>query len=219
MPEKKTNSNRRDFLTGRVLKQAIENAGDDLADYLNQATEEFAAPSGGSTIRLSTRAMATEFAMVMNPGASQQVMRASDALDLIHEYEQLMTVYRSTSEMSRVNATASEGPVSMDPRLFEILDRSRQICLDTEGGFDPSSGPLIALWRESRLAGRLPTQSEIEDCLQYTGIEQFLFDHEARTIQYRSPENELNLGGIGKGYALDLAVLRRFQQHPRYRNT
>lgn len=72
MPEKKTNSNRRDFLTGRVLKQAIENAGDDLADYLNQATEEFAAPSGGSTIRLSTRAMATEFAMVMNPGASSR---------------------------------------------------------------------------------------------------------------------------------------------------
>lgn len=205
MPENKTNSNRRDFLTGRILKQTIENVGNNLGDYLNQATEEFAAPSGGPTIRLSTRAMATEFAMVMNPGPSQQVMRASDALDLIHEYEQLMTVYRSTSEMSRVNATAAEGPVTMDARLFEILDQARQICLDTQGGFDPSSGPLISLWRECRLAGRLPTQQEIDACLQHTGIDQFLFDHDAKTIQYQSPENELNLGGIGKGYALDLA--------------
>ncbi|QDT43037.1 Thiamine biosynthesis lipoprotein ApbE precursor [Gimesia alba] len=205
MSEKKTNSNRRDFLTGRVLKQAAERAGDQLADYLNEATEDFAAPTGGSTIRLSTRAMATEFAVVMNPGPSQQVMHASDALDLLHELEQLMTVYRTSSEMSRVNTAAAAGPAEMDPRLFEILDQARQICLDTAGGFDPSSGPLITLWRECRQQGRIPSQQEIDECLKHTGIDQFHFDHSAQTIQYNSPENELNLGGIGKGFALDLA--------------
>lgn len=205
MSEKKSTSNRRDFLTGRVLKQAAERVGNDIADYLNDATEDFAAPSGGSTIRLSTRAMATEFAVVMNPGPSQQVMHASDALDLIHELEHLMTVYKPTSEMSRVNAQAANGAVSMDPRLFEILDRSREICVDTKGGFDPSSGPLIALWRECRLQGRIPTEKEISDCLSHTGIDQFEFDNLAHTIRYRSSQNELNLGGIGKGYALDQA--------------
>ena len=205
MSEKKAKSNRRDFLTGRVLKQAVEQAGENLADYLNDATENFAAPTGGSTIRLGTRAMATEFAVVMNPGPSQQVMHASDALDMLHELEQLMTVYRSTSEMSRVNAEAAAGPVAMDTRLYDILDQARQICLETSGGFDPSSGPLIALWRECRLQGRIPSQEEIEICLTHTGIDQFQFDPTAKTIQFRSPENELNLGGIGKGYALDIA--------------
>lgn len=205
MSEKKTKSNRREFLTGHTFKQAVEQAGGNLADYLSEATEELAAPAGGSTIRLSTRAMATEFAVVMNPGPSQQVMLASDALDLLHELEQLMTVYRSTSEMSRVNSVAAAGPVAVDSRLFEILDQARQICLETEGGFDPSSGPLIALWRECRQQGRIPSQQEIDACLTHTGIDQFEFDHSAHTIRYRSPENELNLGGIGKGFALDVA--------------
>lgn len=205
MPEKKSESNRRDFLTGRVLKQAVEQAGENLADYLNEASEEMAAPSGGSTIRLSTRAMATEFAVVMNPGPSQQITWASDALDMLHELEQVMTVYRDHSELSRVNLEAATGPASMDPRLFEVLNQARQICLDTKGGFDPSSGPLIALWRECRQQGRIPTQPEIDNCLAHTGIDQFQFDPENQTIQFRSPENELNLGGIGKGYALDLA--------------
>ncbi|MCH9656003.1 MAG: FAD:protein FMN transferase [Planctomycetes bacterium] len=205
MSEKNTNSNRREFLTGRVLKNAIEQTGENLADYLGDATEEFAAPAGGSNVRLSTRAMATEFAVVMNPGPSQQVTQASDALDLLHNLEQLMTVYRSDSAMSLVNAQAAERPVTVDSQLFDILDLARQICLETEGGFDPSAGPLIALWRECRQQGRIPSQQEIDVCLTLTGIEQFQFDPEAKTIQYRTPENELNLGGIGKGYALDVA--------------
>lgn len=205
MPEKKTHSNRRDFLTGRSLRQAAEQTGDGLADYLNDATEGFSAPAGSSTIRLSTRAMATEFAVVMNPGPNPQVMHASDALDLIHELEHLMTVYKPNSEMSRVNAEAAKGAVTMDPRLFEILNQSRTICLGTEGGFDPSSGPLISLWRECRLQGRIPTDEEIQTCLSNTGIDQFDFDQTAKTIRYRSPQNELNLGGIGKGFALDQA--------------
>ncbi len=205
MPEKKPESNRRDFLTGRVLKQAVEQTGENLADYLNEAAEELTVPTGGSTIRLSTRAMATEFAVVMNPGPSQQVTLASDALDMLHELEQLMTVYRADSAMSQLNTNAVSGPADMDARLFDVLNQARQICIDTKGGFDPSSGPLIALWRECRLEGRIPTQQEISTCLKYTGMDQFLFDDSQQTIQFQSPENELNLGGIGKGYALDLA--------------
>lgn len=204
MSEKKSNSNRREFLTGRSLQKAIEQAGDDLADYLSEETEGFSAPTAGSTVRLSTRAMATEFAVVMNPGPGQ-VMHASDALDMLHHLEQLMTVYRSNSEMSRVNAEASTGPVAVDNQLFEVLDQACQICLETEGGFDPSAGPLIALWRACRQEGRIPMQEEIDFCLTHTGMDQFKFDSEAKTVQFRSPENELNLGGIGKGYALDVA--------------
>ncbi|WP_298859373.1 FAD:protein FMN transferase [uncultured Gimesia sp.] len=205
MSEKNTNSNRREFLTGRVLKNAIEQTGENLADYLSEATEEFAAPAGGATVRLSTHAMATEFAVVMNPGPSQQMTHASDALDLLHNLEQLMTVYRTDSAMSLVNTQAAECPVAVDSQLFDILDLARQICLETEGGFDPSAGPLIALWRECRQQGRIPSQQEIDVCLTHTGIGHFQFDPDAKTIQYRTSENELNLGGIGKGYALDVA--------------
>ena len=82
---------RRDFLTGQAIRSQVEQAGDALANELADAD---AIPSAGDTVRLATRAMACEFAVIMNPGPAEQVNQASVALDLIHELEAQLTVYR-----------------------------------------------------------------------------------------------------------------------------
>ena len=75
----------------------------------------------GNIVRLETRAMATDFAVLMNPGPADQVMSASDALDLLHPLEDQMTAYRAESELSRLNARAATEAVAVEQRLYELL--------------------------------------------------------------------------------------------------
>ena len=127
---------RRAFLTGRALQAEATVARDSLADELLASEPP---PTAGSTVRLTTQAMACEFAVILNPGPGEQVMAASDALDLVHRLEDQMSVYRDHSELSKINRQASQGPVAVDAELFDLLDQSRRICKQTCGAFDPTS--------------------------------------------------------------------------------
>lgn len=201
---------RRDFLTGQAIRKQIEQTGERLADELTAAD---APPSAGDTIRLATRAMACEFAVIMNPGPAEQVNPASAALDLIHELEAQLTVYRDDSEMSRINQQAAQQSIAVEPQLFDLLLQARQLTLDTGGCFDPTSGPLIDLWRTCRQVVRLPTDNEIAQQKQLTGIDQIEFDEPNHQLSYKQPGVEINLGGIGKGYALDRAGQMLLDNH------
>ena len=194
-------SNRREFLTGKALRDRIEAAGDQLADHL--VGEKDDQPAAGGTVRLSTNAMACEFSVIMNPGPAKNVMLASDALDMLHPLEQQMTVYRDDSALSQINRTAATEPIEIETNLFRLLLQSDSLSQATSGAFDPTSGPLVRLWRSCRNAGRIPRQSEIDPLLQQTGMEHLSFDLDKQTVKFGHPAVELNLGGIGKGYALD----------------
>lgn len=194
---------RREFLTGRVVRKEVEWFGSKLADELNGAMPP-TAPVAGPTLRLGTRAMATDFVVVMNPGPPEQVLIASEALQEIHPLEQEMTVYKEDGELFELNRAAQDGdlhPVSQ--RLFQVLQQSLALSAKTEGAYDPTSGPLIELWRQAKAAARVPTEEEIEAALRQTGYQQISLDSEQFRVMFQQPGLELNLGGIGKGFALD----------------
>jgi thiamine biosynthesis lipoprotein len=196
---------RRDFLSGRALRGQIEESGEALTEALLENEPERIAPDAGPTVRVQTRAMACEFAVVMNPGPPRQVMLASDALDMIHALEAQMTVYRPESELSRVNQRAALEPVVVERSLFDLLRQARELSAETAGAFDPTSGPLIALWRKCRAEGRIPTHDEIGECLAIVGMNHVAFLEDQRAIRFDRPGVELNLGAIGKGHAVDSA--------------
>jgi len=191
-------ASRRDFLTGKALRERVETA--------DEAFVEESAPSlpvAGDTVRLQTRAMACEFAVILNPDRGNQIPVASEALGKVHFLEQQMTVYRDDSEMSRINRLAFVSPIVVEPGLFGLLLLSVRIAAETDGAFDPTTGPLIALWRSCRDERRIPTPDEIAAAKQRTGIDKVVFDETDHSVRYRHDGFELNLGGIGKGYALD----------------
>ena len=214
---------RRDFLAGRALRDEIVAVGQGVGDALLDTTDEpRREPTSGATVRLTTSAMATDFAVILNeahPDDRRQPLRwASEALDLIHVLEDQMSVYRPHSELSQLNRVAASRPVQVEERLFELLSLARDISMETDGCFDPTSGQLIALWRQCRKEVRLPTEAELAERLALVGMRQVSFGTvssplpvgegtgQDTLIAFDRAGVELNLGSIGKGYALDRAA-------------
>jgi thiamine biosynthesis lipoprotein len=128
------------------------------------------------------------------------------ALDRIAALEDQLTVYRDTSEVSKLNAIASFRPVVIEAGLWQLLQRAKELSAQTGGAFDVTSGQLTKTWGFYRREGRMPSQTEVDEALATVGSESLLLDEALLTVHFRKPGLELNLGAIGKGYALDQAA-------------
>ena len=195
---------RRDLLTGKAVRAQAEAAQNALAAAVLNGDPT--PPMAGPTVRLTVAAMATEFGVLMNPGPAEQVMYASDALDLVGHLERQLTVYDASSELSRLNAAAAAGPIEVEPNLFALLQRCAELTRLTDGAFDAATQAQIALWHRCRAEDRVPTEAEIAAALGCSGMRHVLFDTEQQTIAFDREGIGFNLGAIGKGYALDLAA-------------
>ena len=174
-------------------------------------------PSAGSTIRLTTRAMACDFTVIMDPGPTEQIEAAGEVLNLIHALEAWMSIYRESSELSTVNRLAATEPVSVRRELFELLKNAFSIHQCTGGSFDMASGALTRLWRACRQQQRIPMQSEIDSALAQVGLEHVELLEDTRSVAFRRPGIVLDPGAIGKGHALDESCdwLSRLAHAPR----
>ncbi|MEO6808884.1 MAG: FAD:protein FMN transferase [Isosphaeraceae bacterium] len=143
------------------------------------------------------------------PGA---VDLATRALDVIDALETQLTVYQDNSEVSRLNATAHLGPVEVEPGLFGLLERAVELAKGTGGAYDVTSGALSLAWGFVRGPRHVPDLETLADARARTGSNHLILDPTRRTITFDRPGIVINLGSIGKGYAIDRAV-RVLQDH------
>jgi thiamine biosynthesis lipoprotein len=148
--------------------------------------------------------MATRFEIFLPYGLP--VEPAEEALDLIDRLEDQLTVYRETSEVSLLNRQAGSQPVVVEQRLFELLQLAAQINADTGGAHDITAGPLIKAWGIHRRRQQVPPAEELELARARTGMRHVRLDAATRSVFFERPGMEINLGSIGKGYALDRAA-------------
>ncbi len=128
----------------------------------------------------------------------------------IHRLEAQLTVFSESSEVSRLNRRAASKAVAVEAGLVELLSLSKRLSGLTGGAFDPTSAPLSRCWGFLAKSGRVPSREELEEVLERVGCRFLNIDEGAGTIGFQRPL-ELNLGAIGKGYALDRSagILRR----------
>ena len=193
--------NRRDFLDPRQLAQTV-------APLLAEPDANPQAAEAPVHLRFGRKAMATTFEVIMPFGTPDAHLLALDALDEIDRLEDQLTVYRDTSEVSRLNARAARHPVSVERGLFELLAHAKQLHEATSGAFDIAVGALIKTWGFYRRQGRLPSEAERTDVRRRIGMQHVRLDPERQTVAYERQGLEINLGSIGKGYALDRAAAR-----------
>jgi thiamine biosynthesis lipoprotein len=134
-----------------------------------------------------------------------------EALDEVDRLDRLLSHYKKESELSRVNREAWPGPVRTDQELFDLLEASLNYSRASNGAFDISVGPLMRAWGFFRGDGRYPRDAERREALARIGYRKVKLARATRSITFTQPGVELDLGGIGKGYAVDRAgtVLRR----------
>ena len=120
----------------------------------------------------------------------------------------LINVFDDTSELARLNRSAGSEPFVCSPALWQALTAARRAYDESGGAFDVSVGPLMKLWGFHRKRSTWPTDAEIADCLACVGLAKAEFDEASKTVRFTAPGMSLDLGGIAKGYALDLVVKR-----------
>jgi len=156
---------------------------------------------------LARQAMATRFEIVLHGGHPAALRAAAEeAFEEIARIEALLSAYRPDSEISRVNACAHQRPVRVSPLVFQLLEHCRRLWEETQGAFDITLLPLLRCWDLAGGPGRVPGEEELTQARQRVGMEHVRLDEAACTVEFGAPGMMLDLGAVGKGYALDRAV-------------
>ncbi|HEX3148987.1 MAG TPA: FAD:protein FMN transferase [Gemmataceae bacterium] len=156
-----------------------------------------------AVLRASRRAMATLFEVLLPFGLPNAQVVVEAALDRIDELEDQLTVFRDHSEVSQLNAKAFDGGIQVERGLFDLIEFAAHVTRQTQGAFDIATGALTKTWGFFKREGRVPTLAERADVMGRTGTRFLALDRELRSVRYLRKGLEINLGGIGKGYALD----------------
>jgi thiamine biosynthesis lipoprotein len=155
--------------------------------------------------------MACRFEVTLCEGDAVWLDAARAALDEADRVESLLTAFRPSSEISRVNREAYDGAAAVDEELWALLRRCVDLHAATAGTFDITAAPLSRCWGFLRREGCVPSNADIESARSLVGMPGVRFHETGREIRFARSGMELNLGAIGKGYALDrmAVVLRR----------
>ncbi|MGB7847361.1 MAG: FAD:protein FMN transferase [Candidatus Acidiferrum sp.] len=139
----------------------------------------------------------------------QRPERASQAIDRafaeIVRLDQVMSNYKPESDLSRLNRSAHFHAQRVPTDLYRVIEESVKYSRVSGGKFDITVAPLVDLWKAALRGEPMPTPAEQEAkraCVGYEKIELIPPDQ----VEFHSPCMRIDLGSIGKGYAVDRAV-------------
>jgi thiamine biosynthesis lipoprotein len=187
----------RTFAAGFVLVLAIATARTQKADPPSPHLVQRAAPSMGTELRLSAWTADEPAALAAFDAVVQEFNRL----------EALMSTWKEGSQIQRLNAAAGKNAVAMDPEIRDALRAARQVSEWTLGKFDVTWGAMSGLWKfdYQNKDGSIPDAAEVARRRKLIDYRQVEVDEKAGTAFIHRQGMIVNLGGIGKGYAVDRA--------------
>ena len=170
-------------------------------------------PATPKPVRFRFPVMGTEAVVILYAPQEQAERAQKSVREAFDRVLRTANPYDPESEVSRLNRTASSAPFSCSNDLWAMLQAAREAWTISGGAFDVTARPIMDLWGFYRTGEerRPPDDKEWKEVLEKVGLEKVRFDDAARSVFFTVPGMSLDLGGLAKGYAVDLAldVLRR----------
>jgi len=165
-------------------------------------------PKGRVDIDGGYREVMGTFARVVAVASDSGIARKSigAAFAELQRVDDLMSSYKSDSEISNINRNAYEAAVRVSEPTFEVLERAVYFSELSKGAFDITIGPLVDLWRSAAEANSVPTKAELQKARSKVGCEKLVLDSNEMSVRFIVDDMRLDLGGIAKGYAIDRAI-------------
>ena len=152
----------------------------------------------------SYNAMATVFGIfIIHEDARYAEQAAYDAFCELDRLEQELSRFIENSDISRINSSAANYPVSVGPDAFACLEQCSDLWTSTNKAFDITIGPLLRCFYTKNILPRIPTDKEIEYARDHTGMHFVNLEQKNYTVTLKSTDMCIDLGGFGKGYAVD----------------
>jgi thiamine biosynthesis lipoprotein len=135
-------------------------------------------------------------------------VKGNDAIDAVmaelRRIDDLMSHYKPASQLSQINQHANERPVQVDKELFDLIKLSTHYSQITEGAFDITYASVGYLYDYPQHIH--PSEEQIRRALPAVNWRNMLLDEEHHTVRFEHPGMRIDLGGIGKGYAVDRGI-------------
>lgn len=122
----------------------------------------------------------------------------------MHRIDATMSPYKRTSELSKINREAAQKPLVISPELFNLIEKSIDFSKLTDGAFDITFSSLGYLYDYRQ--GLKPNQEQINELKQVINFKKIDLNRKQHTIHFLDPRVKIDLGGIAKGYVIDLCI-------------
>jgi thiamine biosynthesis lipoprotein len=157
--------------------------------------------------RFSTMGTLVEIKIATTPGRTNETRSAVEhARKAMEAFVGEVSSWEPDSETSRINANAGKAPVRIGERLMDLLLHARKMSDLSGGAFDVTFSPLARIWKLRPVDPVIPDDKAIARALKLVGYKDLLLDREAGTAFLRRPGMRIDLGGIAKGSAIDVAA-------------
>ncbi len=154
--------------------------------------------------RFSHEAMATTYeVIVVHDDERYAGQAAAAAFEEVDRLEAELSRFIENSDISRINNLAVGERLVLGLATFECLEISRRVYEDTKGAFDITIGSLLKCWQSKEGKPRTPTKEELDLAREDTGTDLLRLDADEHTVEVLSEGVQVDLGGMGKGYAVD----------------
>lgn len=162
-----------------------------------------------TTYKKVLRLMGNRFEItIVSDSEKDALARIEDAITEIRRIEKLLTTFDDSSQTNLINQQAGIKPVKVDREVFDIIQRSKRISDITQGAFDITYGSVDKrLWNFDANMTSLPDTQLAKQSVHLINYKNVLLNEKKCTVFLKEKGMRIGFGGIGKGYAAEMAKL------------